>query len=577
MHRDLIMPKFFWDRSQLFFAFLAVLLGGLFFSLSTHCYYSDSEIWLLTLSQRALNPGDLISIYFKWLFHSVTKVASFAASTNLELYTATRWLYALIAIFALVFNALAFAKIFANKNLFLPLFIITLTSSLFFNQGFRIRADVLALLFHSLFIWTVVTSQRFDFFKMTLLILLNLALLLTTPKSLIFVVLHTFLGAFYLFLSHNKISQVKGRAILLSVFIPGTLGLLFLSLLSVLNPSHLLLLSLKSAVDFYFKSFDPGLGGAHFFRAYDFMYLVRFFSNSLVHTFLFLCWVFLFFKAIVLNSERTEDHLIFDLSTALLIIFIFLYNQKLPFFLGPFLTPVIAHQFCVFWNCLQKSKWKSITVLCLLLASSALAIRQYITNQQLNNNWAQRKVIAEIEEYKTKHPAVSFYDVVGLLPLNNSYYFFMGPGEVSRRQPILSALKSNPPDIYLYTLKNVFFEPDLKAFLEAEYWQSQPGVWVKAKNIKLDKTSYFTNNILRINNQSYWLTRGESQSTIFSRTTGKEITSLCFFLNEQKQVSHNDIFWIAIPMDSINVSIVSLPPLHLSTNPYTLFRFDTAF
>lgn len=279
----------------------------------------------------------------------------------------------------------------------------------------------------------------------------------------------------------------------------------------------------------------------------------------------------------IFKNPRTENHLIFDLSTAVLIIFIFLYNQKLPFFLGPFLTPVIAHQFCVFWLKVQRYRWHSLGVGLLLLSCSALCLRQYSLNRKHNSNTAQRTVIAELEDFKHKNPQTSLYDVIGLLPLNNSYFYFIGPGEVSRREPILSALKKTPPDIYLYTLKNIFFEPELKGFLEAQYWQAQSGVWLKAQNFHLDKTKFFTNEVLRFNNKAYWLTRSTANTKVFSQTTGKDITSFCYFLNKQKQVSQSDIFWVAIPLESLHVSIVGVPLLKLSANPSILFRFDTAF
>lgn len=571
------MPKFFLDKTQLLSVFLTALLTILFFLLATHCYYSDSEIWLLALSQRVFESGELISIYFKWLFHVVTKMASFFVNSNLDLYTATRCLYAAIALAALAFNALAFSTIFDNKKLFLPLMVVTLTSSLFFNQGFRIRADILALLFHSLFVGTVVRAKILSAPKIAALTFLNFAMLLTTPKSLLFLGIHSALGCFFLFISANQTSRSKGRAILLSVFIPCTLGLLSIIILSMVAASHPLILSLKAAADFYIKSFDPGLGGAAYFHAYDFMYLERFFKSSVVHTFLFIFWFFVFFRGLFFKTDRSELHIIFDLSTALLIIFIFLYNQKLPFFLGPFLTPVLAHQFCVFWLKVQKLKQGSYILCGLLFIGSALSVLQFTNNWKHNSNTLQRTVIAELESFKKKNPQKSIYDVIGLLPLNNSYYFFMGPGEVSRRHLILSEIKKTPPDIYLYTLKNVFFEPELTSYLESSYWQSQPGVWLKAQNIKLDNKDYFTNQILQINNRPYWLTPTKSMSSIFSSETGKDITSLCYFLDQQKQVSQTDIFWVAIPIQFLKISVVELPILKLSANPSIVFRFDTSF
>ncbi len=563
------------EKVQTLYLLLCIAFGGLFLYLATVCYFSDSEIWLLAMSKKAFSAGSLQAVYYKWPLHALVFVTSFWSKNNLLIYEISRIFFALLALTSLGLIAACFSKIYQKKQLFLPIFLICLTSSVFFNQGFRIRADILALFFHACFLLAVFSNLK-SFRKLTLLLTaLNAVLLLTTPKSLIFIALHVIVGL-YFFSQESKDHKLLGKRILVSILAPLTVGLFALSCLAFLYPDHSILFAIQSAGDFYMKSFDPTLGGAVFFTSMDFMYVIRFLQLSVVHTFIFLGWLILFLKH-VFSKNRNSLHSFFNIYCACLLSLILLYNQKLPFFLGPFLTPVIAIQFCSLDRILSsRRRFKWLPPL-LLSVACWLCWKQFMVNLQFNNNTLQKEFISQLQTYKKKNPAVSIYDIVGLLPQDNTYYLFIGPGEVSRSRDILSRVQENPPDIYLYTYKNIFFTEDLQSFLQNNYLQYSPGVWLKAQHLRTDPKKSPHTKIIQMNNKSYWLFPFNKPHLIYSHHTKKDILSECLFLDSNLQLTQIATQWVAVPLGHINFSMVMFPAPKFYQNPFQVFRFDTAF
>lgn len=563
------------QKIQTFYLLLCLAFSGLFIHLATICYFSDSEIWLLALSKKALSVGAAQSVYYKWFFHIVVFITAFWSDNNLLIYEVSRIVFALIALTSIILVAASFSKIYQKKHLFLPLVLICLTSSLFFNQGFRIRADILALLLHACFLFLVFYNFNARRKYILLFTLLNAALLLTTPKAFIFIILQSMIGLY--FCSQQSTEQkLLGKKILISVVAPFTIVLFALSCLGFIHPQHSLFSAIQSAGDFYLKSFNPDLGGALFFSAMDFMYVLRFLRLSLVHTFLFIAWLVLFFIDIF-SKRKNSMHSFFHIYGACLLSLILLYNQKLPFFLGPFLTPVIAVLFCSLDNFIATrafSKWISPL---LIVVACWLCWKQYCINLQFNNNLLQKKFISQLQTYKKVNPAVTIYDIIGLLPQDNTYYLFIGPGEVTRSHEILSTIQKNPPDIYLYTYKNVFFNDDLRLFLNHHYLEYSPGVWLKAQHMRADQKHSHNAKIIQFNNKSYWLFSNNKPHIIYSQNAKKDILSDCLLLDSELKLTQSEAQWIAIPLEHIDFSVVTLPTPKFSQNPFHLFRFDTPF
>lgn len=570
------MPKFFLQKSQWLYGLLTLLLALLFIDLALNCYYSDSEIWLLTLSQKVFTPSENMAVYYKWFFHFITFMSTAWTHDNILTYQGARFFYALISLGALVLNSFVFCKVFDNKKLFFPFLIISLTSSLFFNQGFRIRADILALFLHTIFLWLVVVCPFKKWQNPIVFITINGLLILTTPKAAIFLMLHALLGFLYLYRSSSKEQRTLGKSLLLSLFYPVCVFLFVLSTLVFLKPYHSILLAIHSAVDFYLKSFDPHLGGAAFFKTFDLMYLLRFFYNSPIHTFLFLFWFVSYFRSLFTNPKKETLQSYFYLYSALLFIFILFYNQKLPFFLAAFLVPLITFQFGIFIDFINQKYRLLFAPSLLLLIASFFTYKQYLLNSRYNNNHKQLLFVSNLQDYKQQNPSVKVYDIIGLLPKNNTYSLFIGPGDVSRRAQIFSYVTTQKPDTYLYTFKNIFFEPELKQFLEKNYFQWSPGVWLLAQKINFGEATSST-EIVRINDKNYWLVPVKKAARVFDITTKKEISSSCFYVDSHKKVSQKPTNNLAIPVDFLKVTVTEIPLPKFHHNPYDLFRFDTAF
>jgi hypothetical protein len=561
------------QKVQTLYLLLCTAFVGLFLYLSTACYYSDSEIWLLAMSKKTFSVASLQSIYYKWLFHVVVFITSFWTSNNLLVYEMARMTFALIALASVLLIAVTFSKVFQKKQLILPIVLVCLTSSLFFNQGFRVRADILALFFHACFLFIVF---HHSFKKHTLLFTaLNIVLLLTTPKALIFIALQVLI-ALHFCSRESKDERHLGKKILISVLVPLTVTLFALSCLAFFKPYHTLLIAIQSAGDFYLKSFEPGLGGAQFLSATDFMYVLRFLRLSTAHTLIFLAWLTLFFVSIF-SKAKYNLHSFFNVYCTLLLSLILLYNQKLPFFLGPFLTPALAIQFCTLDKfTAQRCRLQWLSPLLLALACW-LCWKQFNVNLQFNNNFQQKEFISQLQTYKKNNPAVSVYDIIGLLPQDNTYYLFTGPGEVARSREIESFIHANPPDIYLYTYKNIFFTDELRTFLQENYLEHSPGVWLKANHLHADRKFSQSTKIVHFNSKNYWLLPYDHTQSVYSRTANIDITADCLFLDSELKATQIATKWVAIPLEHLHFSLIKFPTPKFYLNPFILFRFDIAF
>ena len=179
------MPKQFYFSADAFYKILATAMTLLFFHLAWICYFSDSEIWLMAMSQQISAANSLTSIYYKFFFHLVNKVSFFWATHNLEVYRASRMTFAAIGFLAACAQAQIVSQVFQLRKLRTPTFLFIISASLFFNQAFRVRADVLSLLIYSIIVLLVLNWSAFSYKRLAGLSGLQVLLLLTTPKSII--------------------------------------------------------------------------------------------------------------------------------------------------------------------------------------------------------------------------------------------------------------------------------------------------------------------------------------------------------------------------------------------------------
>jgi hypothetical protein len=570
-------------NSTYLYGFLALCLSALFVLFSVQCYYADSEIWLLTLSQKLFHVDGLITIYYKWTFHAFIYLFSHFAPTELDVYSWARIGCAMVGLGAAALTASVYTRVFENKKLFFPLFIFLLSSYLYFNQAFRIRADIFSYFLHILIIWFLLRMQKNPIRKRDhlLLFFLNLLLLTTSPKVIYFFVAQLFLA---LRLSYKNTSAHKKDffwfiwlghlSCVLLASLGGALSFVIHSL-----PSAPLTLSL--AADFFIGKFSPDSSAPAFGTLESFQYLFNFLFASWAQSFVLLIaavgllWNLAFRKV----KKQSSLQLSFILYSLILLFFTLLHNDKLPFFLGPMLTPILACAFMV--TCTLVSNWKPaifkivlfiITSLCLFQATS-----QYEFNVGLNPNYFQRQVISQLNKYEEQHAPVKIYDVIGLLPRKTEIFVFVGPGEESEKQNLVSSIKAQDPDIIIYSFKAQYLEPQLGEYLRSQMVQIEEGVWAKGQRVSLPTHAKLFKAQKVINGTRYWILPVPKEKFVYDTRRNRMINAEILRLNPSMVPTEDTPKFIAVPMNSIFLGLSDFEPPALLVAPEKVFRFDTGF
>jgi hypothetical protein len=573
------MTKYKWSIEQVFYSLLALAVSFGFCHLALACFYSDSEIWLLTLSQRAFKPNDLTSIYYKWSFHALTYVFSHFSQSELDVYHSARIGWMCVALTSQAIIAYTFSLFAKNKKLFLPLFIAIMTFSAFFNQGFRIRGDILSLFAHAIILLTLfkLKDQTCSYKNYLWLFLWNIILLLSTPKSL-YLYISQFVFAIALF-KHGLATRSFFVFIWISHLAPVT-GILWLTFVThVFRMPIDLLAPIHEALDFYLKSFDIKLFNAAFFSIAAFEHVIKTAVKSIPHAIVFIIGTLLYFRS---SYKRKKDGLISALNIYFGILFIFLvfHNQKLPFFIGTFGTPLIAYTLILYSQLLQNI-FKTATKYAMILTVSVFTLfgfLDYNRNIRENNNYGQQVAIKIFDDYTNKHPNFKFYDIIGILPRKTSLFLFVGPGEVSRKKQIVNYLHLQSPDIILFTYKFIFLEPDIIDYLTKNFITMENNVWVKGDYFSIFKTKTYFSKQHSFNGKNYWLINQPPKLFVYDPVTKNNINrELLYFKDglELKRPESANSF--AVPASYLEFVQTNVAPIGFLQSPYKLFRFDTNY
>jgi len=189
---------------SIFFLF-SIFIVFCFLHLAQACYFADSEIWLLTLSQHIFSAQHISAIAYKSGFHVLTYIFSHHAPSEVDVYYYARWGWSLTGVLAALGLAYFYALSIKKPKYILPLFISIMTFSAFFNQGFRIRGDILALFVFTctLLFFTYLDRQPIHKIHYLILLSLNTLMLTATPKSIYFFI-PQFLFALQIYKSQKR-------------------------------------------------------------------------------------------------------------------------------------------------------------------------------------------------------------------------------------------------------------------------------------------------------------------------------------------------------------------------------------
>jgi hypothetical protein len=558
---------------------LAIAVTFLFLHLAINCYFADSEIWLLTLSQKALQPFELSSIFYKWSFHFLTYLFSHFAPTEVDVYFWARIGWGVVAVATQLILAFTFSRAIKEKSFVFPLFILLMTSSIFFNQGFRIRGDILSLFAHSIILLLLILCKNtkirwFHYLAQTFFILL---MMLSTPKAVYFL----FAQFVFALLLWRKL-KLK-RDYFLWVWFTHVLPIVivtFITLLSHLLPARIDLIDpIHEALDFFLKSYDANLFNTEYLSIYDFAHVIKFLGSSPIHTIVISFGLILYFYQL-LRKGKNETWNALNAYFGIIFCLVLLHNQKLPFFLGTYGSPIIAYCGVQFFLFVKKytPKWEFLVVLITTAAATFIALMQYQTNMNYNNNFGQMIAINTLDDYVTRNPKIRYYDIIGLLPRKTSTFLFVGPSEVSRKKAIIGAIDKLDLDMIIMVYKFVYLEPEIKNYLTEHRVPIEKNIWVKGDYFSVTQTTQYFKKTYRINEKPYWVLPIKPKHFIFDLLTHENITAHALYLDQRlKVVQEKDATQVAIPEKFLSVVLTNVPPVRFLQPPYFLFRFDTTF
>lgn len=573
------MTKYKLSIEQLFYVIVALFVTLSFCHLALVCYFADSEIWLLTLSQQTFQNTGLSSIQYKWSFHALTYAFSHFAPSEWTVYLYARCGWMTVALAAQVMTAYAFSRFAENRKLFFPLFIVLMTFTAFFNQGFRIRSDILSLFAHAAILVLFFKSlhQRITVFHYAAAFAFNLLLASSTPKAA-----YLFIAQFAFAMSlavHLRLDRRFFLFVWLSHVLPIVLICAALMISHISGDPFNLMTAAHEAADYYLKSFDTTLSNASYFSVWDFAHIIKTFSKSLAHTLVFVCG----FAIYLWQSFRQKKPPLYsslNVYFGVLLVFVVLHNQKLPFFIGTFGIPLIAYTYVLTYKMIEhffKSFARYINML-LIGTMMLLCILDLSLNLSENNNLGQQVAIETLDNYMIKNPKASYYDTIGILPRKNTIFLFVGPGEVSRKKQIIADLDAANPTLIIYTFKFNYLEPDIRYYLESHRVEVTPRVWVPGRLFSIVKNSNMFEDLILLNKKPYWRISEKPKKYVFDKRSGRNIASEIRHFKGHLETNHfaeADSF--AVPRAYVEFFHTDVEPIYFLQTPYDLFRYDTLY
>lgn len=485
----------------------ATLLVLCFVTLSYYCYWADSEIWGITLARRLGSfEAENVSLFIKLSFYGLLHLLYFIPGSNVDLFNHARLVFCVIGLANVYLTwRLAWALLRDRQIAFLAV-ILLVGSSVYMNQGFRVRSDIFSLFWHLVIMnWIVAFSRgpRREHWlpAAAFLLFLNLCMLTTTPKAVYFLAAQT---AFAFAWSRSLAPERRRlflRVALPSFFLPVLAAGAFLlvsSFFSTRGGSNRIFVGYWAAwvyVRDAFLAWDPSNIDSEKF----------FFVRRLAERNLEL--VALIATATVAGAIECVLKRGAGVRAALgAYAFVLLaaaatYNDYLPFFLASIL-PVLcigaASYIETYGRLLVKisrgnaRRYATVRVVALLgLAAYSLGKGVFFFQENifLNSNLKQRAAIDTMEKYLRQFPGAQFYDVIGTMPRTNRIFKFAGPGQEAANQRAMAHIARIKPDLIMYVRKASLLEPGMTDLLNADYVDLGYGIHGRAVGFELERAT----------------------------------------------------------------------------------------
>ena len=438
------------------------LTGLVYFASAT--FFSDSEIWPLSLSTHIWTEILRSSVHLKFTTHFLLWISSLPATSDLEVYFWARMLFALngVAICGLAFQITDL--VFSRRAAWCSTLLLALSPT-FTNQIFRIRADCISVTFFLLVIFISVKAHlraqpRFP----RLAYGAALTMVLATPKSVYFLL--ALLPVWRLF---PKRARLRARAWGFSL---GIVGLLLATVY-------------HEAINHFLAHFRETVAIPKYFSLFSFVYFFRVIQvDALIALGLVIYFLW--------PQQQTPLQKSLRLVMLITLTTVILHNEKLPFFLGSRI-PIFAMGAGVAVDRLLTLLkptlrfWAQIALPVLLFSYFC---KFHAASDLTNSNKEQQVAILNLGELMGKqYPNTRYWDAIGILPLQQPLFHFLGPGRLESNRSSLAYAQREAPEFVFLTNKFEFVLPETLAWLATDYVALGQGIYgksVKAWDAKTD-------------------------------------------------------------------------------------------
>lgn len=464
------MPSILSLRTKAFYLGFFLFAILLFFYLSLNVHWSDSEIWSLALA-RDLSSSENFSVLYKSLFNWILHPIYWLPLDNVETIHASRLLFAGIGI-GILLSIYAFVRELAQNTMTaLWTCFLVFVSSLFLSQGFKVRSDLVAMLIQFIGLWYFVRQvQRTSSGQGAGWIgfLINLALLLTTPKA-VFHFAVNLVFALSVYGGHPRRAEIKSY--LLKAFgIP--VGLFAILLIWKWE-------SFASALEVFLRSYQEFPRHPAFWTFES----ARFVGEAIAGN-----WIALALSVVgalgLFYRKKFSLRAPLVLAALMSAFLIFFHSDRLPFFILGLsgmifvLAGVASHQL---WDEMKDERWKNLlaSVVVLALLAQAFVYTKNILN--VADNKHQVAAVQKMSEYLDQYPGAEYYDGTGVLPRENQIYAF--PTQFNEGMDVEIQNILNRPSLSMVFFSNrmfYFFTQIMSTLDENFFIQIGPGVFARS-------------------------------------------------------------------------------------------------
>lgn len=476
MNAEQLESKCLWAASFL------LLIAFAYLSYVTH--WADSELWTISVARQfgsgRLDAGSQYKILFEALIHQIYRFdLSDEATVDMA-----RFLFMLNGLALVALTAILARKLLPTKGMAIYAVFLLITCSFFLSQGFRVRSDLLAAAFQLSGLWAYLNfkstnSRRWLWAAMGTAF--HVAAFLATPKA----VYHLALNAVFIY--QDRGFQRIGRA--RWVWIVAALAAVVTCAAVIAANSD----SFKYALKFFVQSFFTDSSRPGYFSSDAVFYLVRFVNENLTFA---VAIAFL----IVATARAHKKHEVPPVaySACLALVFIFLHNDRLPFFILS-LLPLVAIA-CV-GAVLPALQWVSnqfgAAARGILLAMIFLTATTYARRvRSFDSNADQRVAMKVVREYLEKYPGTKYFDATAALPRTTQIMYHIEVSGHDSWGTLMRILPEENPEVIFFGNRFFYHFDNITVYLaRAGYVHAGGGTYVRAGKMRTEFDQFEEENL----------------------------------------------------------------------------------